>query len=426
MPNTRQVAEVHAGDNSVVKATINRPTTVIGAAGNVQPTQSAANVPMIHVGADSVVKAEIDASTHHHTHHSKTVHGQYIENQTLVHVGAIVQQMTVSFSSESASEIERSLPGDPSSLISILAETYRFLIRNDTLRLRQHVKGGIWKNLSSTQIDTTLFTKLGKFFNGTKTDYEKAEQQIESRHALCLNITTKLHGIAATTGDKTLAGDIESIDECVLSVTQVHDKIKWLDKIKDKKKGPWPSGSPAWFIPVFVLLEFAFLLIFASIPLGIIVGGVGIIVGGVPIWRIRSLQSSLGHDLARADSRLAQLVLRHEYKSPIINLLCAVATADGQLTSDEARNVRTAIAKLGYSVSDTILTDCLAAWRLYAQQNTVATNTEAVLKDIGPLSRTESGKRVFQAAVAVAKSDELMTPQEKTLLRSVKTVLDID
>ena len=390
-------SEIQAGDNSVVNAVINKPVTMNNPRSTAPPTAVA---PMINVGAESVVSANIDASTNIHNDHSRTIHGQYVESQTFVHVGPIVQKMTVSFSSEVASDIERSLPDDPSSLIAILAETNRFLIRNDTIRFRQHVAGGLWKNLAAK--DGLFDSDLGRRKRASA-EYNAMERLIDGRRDLCLQITNKLHGIAANTGDQTLACDIEALDECVLSVKQAHDNIKWLDK---RKQGDW------WILIIILCMGVIFSPL--AIPLGIYVSR-----------RILSLQGSLGHDLARADSRLARLVFRHQYKSQIMNLLCAVATADGHLTSDEARSVRSAIAKLEYSASDSILNDCLNAWRYYARQNTVAANIDAVLRDIEPLARTDDAKRIYQAAVSVAKSDDQLHSDESKLLRTLREILDI-
>ncbi len=400
-----KAADIQAGDNSVVNARINRSTTVTTTERNALKHQSASNTPMISVGSESVVKAEIDASTKIHNDHSRTIHGQYVESQTLVHVGPIVQKMTVSFSSEVASDIERSLPDDPSSLISILAQTNRFLIRNDTLRAKQHVSGGLWKSLSAdlekhAKHQANPLNLLGKFLNGSLTDYEKSEQLIATRHALCLTIANKLHEIAATTGDNSLTRDIEAIDECVLSVKRIHDSIQWLDRVKVEK---------VWI---------------GDIAMCVFVIGIPLVLK--KISKIRSLHATLIDDLTSVDDRLSQLVMRHQYKIPIINLLCAVATADGQLSSDEARSVRSAIGKLDYSASDSILRDCLNAWKNYARQNTLSDNIDAVLKNIEPLVRTTEGKRVYEAAVSVANSDNQIGHQEESLLRTLKEILDVD
>jgi tellurite resistance protein len=360
--------------------------------------------PLLSVGSDSVVKAHIDASTKVTHDNSTTVHGSYVENQTFVHVGSIVQKLTVSFSSEDASQIEHSLPDDVPSLIAIVSHTCRWLIRNDLVRAKQHVAGGATRTLSADHAKHVA--KARKLFSPGKSQYEETEYLIAQRHELCDRAISRIHEIANMTGDRSVLADIDALDNCVIAVKNSHKDILWLDSLK--------SGDPR-------LRYLRYVLVVACFPLSL-------------IWllyrlfrhsKVHNLQEALVEELPAIDSDLTRLVDRYEHRITIINILCAVACADGSLDTVEASTLRSAMATFDFDPSDRILVDCMNAWRGYIAQRTTAGMVEQALTSIRVLAGTEDGRRVWNAALAIAESQGGIKAAESTLLRRLRDTLEI-
>lgn len=237
--------EVQAGDNSVVKAEINKPVTINAAPGQVAvpPTPRG---PMISVGAESVVKANIDASTN--VHH----HGQYVKHQTVIQessVGSIVRLLTSGFSGDSVRKAEEqiaALPDEPNQLFAILAQTLRHIIRDVKKQFKQ--EQGLF-NMGGSVINTNMGGSITQRMQDhiSKSTYgvDKANRQ---RLGLCQKILDKLHDMAHNLRDRQLVTDIEQLDDCMVTAEQLFKKQVniWFVKI-------FAAGGLVMLVPMVLM-----------------------------------------------------------------------------------------------------------------------------------------------------------------------------
>jgi tellurite resistance protein len=429
---------VTAGNDSIVKATIDAGVTYPAGRAVDENARHVAgrDAPVMAIGDNAIVKAHVDARSQVFNDQSTTVHGQYVGQQTFVHVGSIVQKMTVSFSSDAVGEIEKSLPDDLASLMAIVANTCRWLIRNDMVRAKQHVAGGVLKVVSNEHDKhrkhrANLFAKLLR----KKSSYDLAEEAISQRHELCDRAIGRIHEIANSTGDQSVLADVEELDDCVIEVKQSHRDIVWLDRVKgnwDGKFGlwtPWIYGG----IPLLSFLEHGVNKMNRADAFGIAVGFGGFIATALACtlltmrksWRISGTQEALVEDLPGLETKLSRLVSRYEFRVPVINLLCAVACVDGAIQAMEATALRAAMVELDYSPTDRILRDIMASWRTYLAQGTAVSMLDSVLLGIEPLAGTEEGRRVWNAALSIAESNGGIDAREGAFLRRLKEALEI-
>lgn len=259
-----QAPMIQAGDNSVVKANINRGTHSIGSGGPM-PSRLTAGQPLIQGGEGSVIKAEVDASTNVHHDNSLKVEGQFVANQTVVHesnVGSVVKLFTGFFSNENEKKIEeeiQALSNDPTQLKAILAQTLRHTLR-EAKKLFKQQKGLF--NFTNSNLGLRNAWAL-KGSGGVGADNRK-------RLDLCQKVLDKLHDIGHISNDSRQLVGIDCLDESMIGAEQLLRKLKKSQEWKLAVMLWMGSIGFAWFMAGFAnpMVFLFWLLIFLPISIG--------------------------------------------------------------------------------------------------------------------------------------------------------------
>lgn len=287
------VAEIQTGDNSVVKAQIDKSTNIAGTG----PTTGtpAASAPLINVGAESVVKAHIDQSINVHQE------GQFIEQQTVVYeasVSALVQMLTRDFSTHSAAKIQDTLPEDPNKLFSILAQTLRHILREAKLTFKQNeglfsaIARG-WAQRPSDSSKEALQADGKERVRIAKEESETKKKRIE----LCRSILDKLHDQAHETNQADFVEDVEHLDECLISI----ERFQVRQSVIAGAKKALIFGTLC--LPVLYGIAIVDSGHKANLALALVVTG---IVGG-GYWLLAKTQSDISTRMAGAEQTVKQL-----------------------------------------------------------------------------------------------------------------------
>ena len=290
LPDAGTASLVQAGDNSVVKAQINRNINVAGT-GNSAPVGPAVAQPLIQSGEGSVIKAEVDASTNIHHDHSLKVQGQYVASQTVIHessAGVIVRLLTGSFSNEDAREVEeqiKSLPDDPAQLQAILAQTLRHILREGKKRFKQ--QEGLFNFSDGME---------GKGFRDrmAMTNSGGIDSVNRKRLDLCQKVLDKLHDSGHRSRDSHLLASIDRLDDSLINTEQLLHKLQLASMAK------MFAMLGLMGIPMFFLMGFAepgFLI------LGLFYGALA----GGGIWFFQRFQKSVGERLTQVEATVSQL-----------------------------------------------------------------------------------------------------------------------
>ncbi len=213
---------IQAGNNSVVKAQINRSSNATTIAPKSESAPILGGQPLIHSGEGSVIRAEIDASTNIHNDHSLKVQGQYVANQTVVNessAGTIVRLLTGAFTSADARKAEeqiQQLPNEPKQLQAILSQTLTYIIREAKKIFRQQ-EGLLNFNFnfnSSATAGKGYFDRLALMTSGI-------DSTNRQRLELCQKILDKLHENGRNSRDAVLLTAIDRLDTSLIKTEQL-------------------------------------------------------------------------------------------------------------------------------------------------------------------------------------------------------------
>jgi hypothetical protein len=221
---------IKVGNDSVVKTNLNQSVNVSGQ----QPNGTAGltnqgHASSIHVGDGSVVKTEINSTTNISNDNSLNFQGNYVANQTVVQITSteeMVNLLTGDISDEEIIKIEaqiRTLPNNPHQMLSILALTLRYIIREAKINFKR--QNGIFKSSKDTKSETgfikqILLGKTGISLINTR------------RFKLCRLILDRLHEIGHNQNNLQIMSEIEKIDDTTIAVEHVLLKLESANYLK--------------------------------------------------------------------------------------------------------------------------------------------------------------------------------------------------
>lgn len=218
---------VQAGNDNVIKTTINAPTQSSGhggAAGSASPS------PAISMGDGNVVKANIDQSTNITHDKSVNVQGQYVAQQTVVNesnVGAILNLLSSPFTNKQADEISNLIEAIPDDHVGMME-----LLRKSLMQLVRQMKME-YKEAKNTGFGMDTFTKsYGKFMKsyfsaisfGMLDKVWSKKDIAAKRIELCKKILDKLHDSAVQRNHQNLMVKLETLDDHLISLQSLNKK----------------------------------------------------------------------------------------------------------------------------------------------------------------------------------------------------------
>lgn len=215
---------IKVGNDSVVKTNLNQSVNVSGQQPN--GTAGLANqghASSIHVGDGSVVKTEINSTTNISNDNSLNFQGNYVANQTVVQITSteeMVNLLTGDMSDEEIIKIEaqiRTLPNNTNQMLSILALTLRYMIREAKINFKR--QSGIFKSSKDTKSNKGFISRILSGRSGLSLVNTR-------RFKLCRLILDRLHESGHNQNNLQIMSEIEKIDDTTISIEHIFSKLE--------------------------------------------------------------------------------------------------------------------------------------------------------------------------------------------------------
>jgi hypothetical protein len=219
---------VQAGNDNVIKTTVNAPTHSDGSTGSTVP--ATASPPAISMGDGNVVKANIDQSTNVTHDKSVNVQGQYVAQQTVVNesgVGTILKMLSSSFSNKQADEISEmieAIQDDRPAMMELLRKSLLQLVRQMKVEYKEGKSSGMSLESISKSYVNFYTSYLSTVSFGLIRNYWSKKDIATKRIELCKKILEKLHDSAIMINDQDLLGKLDTLDDHLISLQTLTKK----------------------------------------------------------------------------------------------------------------------------------------------------------------------------------------------------------